>query len=69
MTLDAINRLFAALTDLDTALRIHDCSNETLLAVAERLEQSSLPRHCILSSNSRRSTKPRNYHDITLAFS
>jgi hypothetical protein len=48
VTLDDIHRLFASLTDLDTALRIHDCSNETLLAVAERLEQSALPRHYIL---------------------
>src|SRR5215475_6085210 len=48
VTLDDINRLFASLTDLDTARRIHDCSNETLLAVAERLEQSALPRHWIL---------------------
>jgi hypothetical protein len=48
VTLDDVNRLFASLTDLDTALRIHDCSNETLLAVSERLEQSSLPRHWFL---------------------
>lgn len=48
MTIDDVNRLFASLTDLDTALRVQDFSNETLLAMANRLERSSRPRHFIL---------------------
>jgi len=48
VTLDDARRLFASLTDLDDALPVHDCSNETLLTVAQRLGRSSLPRHCVL---------------------
>ncbi len=48
MTDDDIRNLVASLTDLDIALRIRDFSNETLLALAQRLEQSTLPRHFLL---------------------
>ena len=48
MTSDDVQRLFASFTDLDIALRINDFSNETLLELAERLEQSQVPRHFLL---------------------
>lgn len=43
-----MNRLYGSLGDLDTALRIHDFSNETLMSLADRLERSSVPRHFLL---------------------
>ncbi|GEM_PF-3511895 len=48
MTGDDIRNLVGSLTDLDTALRISDFSNETLLALAQRLERSTRPRHFLL---------------------
>ena len=43
-----IEKLFDSLTDLDRALPVSNISSETLKALSDRLEQSTLPRHFLL---------------------
>ena len=40
-----IEKLFDSLTDLDRAMPVSDLTNDTLRALSDRLEQSTLPRH------------------------
>jgi hypothetical protein len=48
MSETSIEKLFASLTDLDTALPVPDVEVETLNALSDRLERSTLPRHFLL---------------------
>jgi hypothetical protein len=43
-----IEKLFASLSDLDSALPVSDVTSETLNALSDRLERSTLPRHYLL---------------------
>jgi hypothetical protein len=43
-----VEKLFASLSDLDTAMPVSDLTSETLNALSDRLERSTLPRHYLL---------------------
>ncbi len=43
-----LNRILTSLTDLDLALRVTDITLETIAALSDRLERSTLPRHFLL---------------------
>ena len=48
MSIDDVKRRLTSLTDLDSALPIHGCPNETRLVPATRLDPSYVPGHCVL---------------------